>query len=55
MLPFVRGQILSVITRFEPNERLEEDFEGAGSKSIWLISSAEDGGIRLIQRETMVA
>jgi hypothetical protein len=30
MLPFIRGEILSVITRFEPGHRLEEDFEGAG-------------------------
>ena len=30
MLPFYRGEILSEITRFEPNEHIEEDFRGAG-------------------------
>ncbi len=30
MLPFYRGEMLSEITRFEPNEYLEEDFRGAG-------------------------
>jgi len=29
MLPFYKAEILSEITRFEPNEYLEEDFKGA--------------------------
>jgi hypothetical protein len=30
MMPFVRGEILSAITRFDPPRHLEEDFTGAG-------------------------
>ena len=30
MLPCYHGEILSEITRFKPNEYLEEDFRGAG-------------------------
>ncbi len=56
MMPFVRGEILSMITRFEPNERLEEDFEGAGFKGhVAYQFLLEDDGTRLIQRETMFA
>lgn len=56
MLPFVRGEILSVITRFEPCELLEEDFEGAGFKGHLAYQFLpEDDGTRLIQRETMSA
>jgi len=52
MLPFVRGEILSVITHFEPGKRLEEDFEGAGMIGHLAYEfSPEDGGTRLIQRE----
>ncbi len=56
MLPFVRGEIFSVITRFEPDEYLEEDFEGAGFKGHLAYQFlSEDEGTRLIQRETMFA
>ena len=56
MLPFVRGEIHSVITRFEPDEYLEEDFEGAGFKGHLAYQfSPENDGTRLIQRETMFA
>lgn len=56
MLPFVRGEFLSVITRFEPNEHLEEDFEGAGFKGhLAYRFLPEDDGTRLIQREKMSA
>jgi hypothetical protein len=56
MLPFVREEILSVITRFEPCELLEEDFEGAGFKGHLAYQFLpEDDGTRLIQRETMSA
>ena len=54
MLPFVRGEILSVVTCFEPGGRLEEDFEGAGM--IWHLAYrfvGEDGGTRLTQQETV--
>jgi len=54
MLPFVRGEILSVITRFAPGERLEEDFEGAGMKGHLAYRFVpENGGTRLIQRQTV--
>jgi hypothetical protein len=56
MVPLVHGEILSVITRFEPNEHLEEDFEGAGFKGhLAYHFLSEDDGTRLIQRETMSA
>jgi len=54
MLPFYRGEILSEITRFEPNEHLEEDFRGAGMVghlAYQFLPEAE--GTRLIQRETL--
>ncbi|MBE0447992.1 MAG: hypothetical protein IBX64_07840 [Actinobacteria bacterium] len=54
MLPFVHGEIRSVITRFEPSERLEEDFEGAGMKGhLTYLFEPEDSGTRLIQQETV--
>jgi hypothetical protein len=54
MLPGVHGEILSVITRFEPGEQLEEDFEGAGMVGHLAYQFAPEGdGTRLIQRETV--
>lgn len=56
MLPFVRGEILSVITRYEPDQFLEEDFQGArmiGHLAYQFLP--EGGGTRLIQRETLSA
>jgi len=56
MLPFVRGEILSRITRFESGEHLEEEFEGAAMKGHLSYQFVpEDGGTRLIQRETLTA
>jgi hypothetical protein len=56
MLPLVRGEIHSVITRFEPDEYLEEDFEGARFKGHLAYQFlAEDDGTGLIQREIMFA
>jgi hypothetical protein len=54
MLPFYQGEILSTITRFEPNQYLEEDFQGAGMYghlAYQLIQ--EQDGTKLIQRETL--
>lgn len=54
MLPFYQGEILSKITRFEPNEHLEEDFRGSwmyGHLAYQFILEHE--GTRLIQRETL--
>lgn len=54
MLPFYRGEILSEITRIEPNEWLEENFRGAGMEGhLSYQFLAEDGGTRLIQRESL--
>ena len=54
MLPFYRGEILSEITRFEPNEYLEEDFGGAGMYGHLAYQFLpEEGGTKLIQRETL--
>ncbi len=54
MLPFYRGEILSEITRFEPNELLEEDFRGAGmSGRLAYHFIQEKDGTQLIQRETL--
>jgi hypothetical protein len=54
MLPFVRGEILSAVTCFEPGERLEEDFEGAGMIGHLAYGFVQqDGGTRLTQQETV--
>jgi uncharacterized protein YndB with AHSA1/START domain len=54
MMPFVRGEILSELTRFEPPEHLEEDFSGAGMRGHLAYEFLpEGGGTRLIQRETV--
>ena len=54
MLPFYRGEILSEITRFEPNEHLEEDFRGAGMYGHLAYQFLpEKEGTKLIQRETL--
>jgi len=56
MMPFIRGGILFVITRFEPDEYLEENFEGAGFKGHLAYQFLpEDDGTRLTQGETMFA
>lgn len=54
MLPFYRGEILSEITRFEPNKHLEEDFKGAGMHGhlAYQFMPKRDG-TNLIQRETI--
>ncbi len=54
MLPFVRGEIFSEITRYEPGKYLEEDFEGASMKghlAYQLLPEAD--GTRLVQRENV--
>jgi hypothetical protein len=56
MLPFVRGEILSEITRYEPSRYLEEDFAGAGMAghlAYEILPEAQ--GARLIQREVLHA
>ena len=54
MLPFYRGAIDSEITRFEPDEFLEEDFEGLGMSGHLAYQFVPEGeGTRLIQRETL--
>jgi len=54
MLPFLRGEMSSEITRFEPHARLEEDFSGAGMVGHLAYQFLPEGqGTRLIQRETV--
>ena len=54
MLPCYQGEILSEITRYEPNEYLEEDFRGAGMHGHLAYEFLpEKGGTKLIQRETL--
>lgn len=54
MFPFIRGQFLSLITRYEPGRYLEEDFEGAGMVGhLAYRFLPEAGGTRLIQCETI--
>jgi hypothetical protein len=54
MLSFYRGEILSEITRFEPNGYLEEDFRGAGMYGHLAYQFLmEKEGTQLIQRETL--
>jgi uncharacterized protein YndB with AHSA1/START domain len=54
MLPFYRGEILSEITHFKPNELLEEDFSGAGMYGhlAYQFIPEKDGTI-LVQRENL--
>jgi hypothetical protein len=54
MLPFYQGEILSTITRFDPDVYLEEDFRGAwmyGHLAYQFIP--EQDGTKLIQCETL--
>jgi hypothetical protein len=54
MLPFYQGEILSEITHFEPNKRLEEDFIGAGMHGHLAYQFLPNSdGTNLIQRETI--
>lgn len=54
MAPCIRGEILSVVTHFNPGERLEEDFEGAGMAGhLAYRFVAKDGGTVLTQHETV--
>lgn len=54
MLPLVRGEIRSVVTRFEPGVRLEEEFEGFGMRGHLAYRFVpERGGTRLVQKETI--
>ena len=54
MFPCVRGEIRSVVTRYEPPRFLEEDFCGAGTEGHLAYEfRAEGTGTRLVQRETI--
>jgi hypothetical protein len=54
MMPFVRMEILSEITRFERGERLEEIFDQAGMKGYLAYRFVpENGGTKLIQQEIL--
>ena len=54
MLPFYQGEIISVITGFEPYKLLEEDFRGAGMHGhLAYLFIEEPEGTILIQRETL--
>ena len=54
MLPFYKSEILSVITRYEPYEYLEEDFSGARMKGHLAYQFVDQGGsTKLIQRESI--
>lgn len=56
MLPFLRGDIRSAITRFEPPRFLEEDFRGGGMSGHLAYEFVPDGDATiLIQRETLEA
>jgi uncharacterized protein YndB with AHSA1/START domain len=54
MLPLIRGEILSEITRYEPDRHLEEKFRGAGLQGHLAYEFAPRGsGTKLTQRETL--
>ena len=54
MLPGIRGEIRSIITRCEPCRALEEGFEGAGMRGHLAYKFlAEGGGTRLLQRQSL--
>ena len=56
MMPFVRGEIYSEITRYVPDRHLEEKFAGAHMQGHLAYEFVpEDGGTRLIQRENLSA
>lgn len=56
MLPLVRGEIRSRITRIEPGLWLEEDFEGAAMRGHLAYQFLDVGnGTRLIQHESLAA
>ena len=52
MLPFFNGEILSEITHFEPDRRIDEDWRGPCMQGdLSYILQPTKGGTRLIQRE----
>ena len=54
MLPFYKSEILSVITRYEPYEYLEEDFSSKGMRGHLAYQFIDkDGSTELIQRESI--
>jgi hypothetical protein len=54
MIPFVRMEILSEVTRFERGERLEELFDEAGMKGYLSYRFVpEDSGTKLIMQEIL--
>ena len=54
MLPGIRGEIRSTVTRCEPDRALEEDFAGAGMRGRLAYEFVvEGGGTRLVQRQTL--
>ncbi len=54
MLPGIRGEIRSTVTRCEPGRALEEDFAGAGMRGHLAYEFlAEGGGTRLVQRQSL--
>jgi len=54
MLPFYQGEILSEITRFEPDEYIEENFRGAGMYGHLAYQFLDEkGGTKMIQRESL--
>ena len=54
MLPWMKGEIFSRITRCEPYKHLEEDFEGAGMAGYLAYEFFQKReGTLLIQRETI--
>lgn len=54
MLPAVHGTIRSIVTRFEPDRVLEEDFEGAGLRGhLAYTFLREGGGTRLVQCQSL--
>jgi len=54
MLPYYKSEILSVLTRYEPYEYLEEEFSGAGMKGYLAYQFIDQGeSTKLIQRESI--
>ena len=54
MLPGIRGEIRSTVTRCEPDRALEEDFAGAGMRGHLAYEFVVEGrGTHLVQRQTL--
>ena len=54
MFPFIRGEMISEVTRYEPNECIQLTWHGGGMEGVLTYSfESHNGGTRLILHETI--